>query len=51
MGVRVVAEGVEDAQTLARLKEVGCDLAQGWLVGKPEPAADFIARRLDEARG
>lgn len=51
MGVRVVAEGVEDASTLARLEEIGCDLAQGWLVGKPEPATDFIAKRLAEQRG
>ena len=48
MGVRVVCEGVEDAATLALLRESGCDLAQGWLVGRPEPAAAFVARRLAE---
>jgi EAL domain-containing protein (putative c-di-GMP-specific phosphodiesterase class I) len=48
MDVRVVAEGVEKPETLDRLRELGCDLAQGWLVGRPEPAAEFIDRRLAE---
>ena len=48
MGVRVVCEGVEDAATLALLRDCGCDLAQGWLVGRPVPAEEFIARRLAE---
>ena len=48
MGVRVVCEGVEDAATLDLLRSCGCDLAQGWLVGRPVPAEEFIARRLAE---
>ena len=35
---------------LVLLREFGCDLAQGWLVGRPEPAAAFIARRVAERR-
>jgi EAL domain-containing protein (putative c-di-GMP-specific phosphodiesterase class I) len=31
----VVAEGVEDERCLARLREMGCDLAQGYLLAKP----------------
>jgi EAL domain-containing protein (putative c-di-GMP-specific phosphodiesterase class I)/CHASE2 domain-containing sensor protein len=41
LGLKVVAEGVEDAECLAHLGEMGCDLAQGWHVGKPMPATDI----------
>lgn len=43
LGLRVVAEGVEDARCLAALAEMGCDTAQGWHVGKPMRAADLLA--------
>lgn len=36
LGQTVVAEGIEDPQTLAMLKALGCDLAQGYLLGRPE---------------
>ena len=34
LGLRVVAEGVEDAQTLELLRSLGCDYAQGYFIGK-----------------
>lgn len=37
LGMRVVAEGVEDAATLARLRGLGADLAQGFHPGRPVP--------------
>jgi EAL domain-containing protein (putative c-di-GMP-specific phosphodiesterase class I) len=43
LGFKVVAEGVEDGACLAKLVEFGCDVAQGWHIGKPVPEADFIA--------
>lgn len=43
MGMRVVAEGVEDEDTMQALGDLGCNLVQGWAVGKPQPAAEFIA--------
>ncbi|RLV51017.1 bifunctional diguanylate cyclase/phosphodiesterase [Nocardioides mangrovicus] len=41
LGMRVVAEGVEDAATLARLRELGCDQSQGYLHARPMPLAAF----------
>lgn len=37
LDLTVVAEGVESAQQLAYLEQVGCDIAQGFYLGKPEP--------------
>ncbi|MEA2410399.1 MAG: diguanylate cyclase [Thermoleophilaceae bacterium] len=39
LGLRVVAEGVEDAATLAFLRHSGCDLAQGYHLARPLDAA------------
>lgn len=39
LGVKVVAEGAEDAATIAVLKELGCDLVQGYHYSRPLPAA------------
>ena len=38
---KVVAEGVETAAILDLLMQAGCDLAQGWHIGRPMPAADL----------
>ncbi|HEX9991482.1 MAG TPA: EAL domain-containing protein [Acidimicrobiales bacterium] len=43
LGLRVVAEGVEDEVALRRLTELGCDRAQGFLLGAPRPGAEFLA--------
>ena len=40
---RVVAEGVETADEMAELAALGCDCAQGWLVGKPMLIAELEA--------
>ena len=37
LGLRVVAEGVEDARSLGVLRDMGCDTAQGYLVSRPLP--------------
>jgi EAL domain-containing protein (putative c-di-GMP-specific phosphodiesterase class I) len=37
LGLSIVAEGVEDESSLAFLREVGCDIAQGFFIAKPMP--------------
>ena len=43
LDLEVVAEGVEDGQALEMLARYGCDLAQGFFIGRPCPAEDFWA--------
>jgi EAL domain-containing protein (putative c-di-GMP-specific phosphodiesterase class I) len=42
-GVETVGEGVEDAATLARLRALGVDRAQGFHLASPAPALDVLA--------
>jgi diguanylate cyclase (GGDEF)-like protein len=44
LGLRVVAEGIEDQATLDLLSELGCDVAQGYRIGKPKPANELALR-------
>jgi EAL domain-containing protein (putative c-di-GMP-specific phosphodiesterase class I) len=43
MGLRVVAEGVENVEAWNLLRRLGCDLAQGYLISKPLPPHEVIA--------
>ena len=50
LGLRIIAEGVEDAQTLDRLTVLGCDLAQGFHLSRPMSPENFdgwMAQPLD----
>jgi EAL domain-containing protein (putative c-di-GMP-specific phosphodiesterase class I) len=46
MGHKVTAEGIEDQEILDHLKNMGCDIAQGYYLGKPMPLAEFNLFRL-----
>ena len=50
LGLSIVAEGVEDEECLAFLREVGCDYAQGYLIGKPMPAGELEALVNDDLK-
>ena len=43
LGLKVVAEGVEDTDTFDLLRELGCDQAQGYHIARPMKPADFLA--------
>ena len=48
LGLEVVAEGVETEQVLVGLARLHCDIAQGFLIGRPQPAAalaDWLKQR------
>jgi len=48
LGLEVVAEGVETEQVLVGLARLHCDIAQGFLIGRPQPAAalaDWLRQR------
>jgi EAL domain-containing protein (putative c-di-GMP-specific phosphodiesterase class I) len=44
LGLRVVAEGLQDRAAEAVLIEAGCDAAQGFLVGRPVTAQEITSR-------
>lgn len=46
LDMTVIAEGVEDEATLVILREMGCDMAQGFHIGAPVPAEQFLAEAL-----
>jgi EAL domain-containing protein (putative c-di-GMP-specific phosphodiesterase class I) len=49
LGLRVVAEGIEDEATLDLLRQLQCDLAQGYFISRPVPAGQaFSAPEVQE---
>lgn len=41
LGIKVIAEGVNKPALLNKLKLLGCDIAQGYYLGKPMPAEEI----------
>jgi len=52
LSIDVVAEGVEDLAVWRQLKDIGCQVAQGYHLSRPMPAASFPAwlRSYEQAR-
>jgi EAL domain-containing protein (putative c-di-GMP-specific phosphodiesterase class I) len=46
LGLQTTAEGVEELGQAEALKALGCDFAQGYYFGRPEPAATFMDKWL-----
>ena len=50
VGLKVVAEGIETRAQLDMLREIGCNLGQGYYFGAPlDVDADWLAPRIDSA--
>jgi EAL domain-containing protein (putative c-di-GMP-specific phosphodiesterase class I) len=43
LGLRLVAEGIEDQDSARILTALGCDIAQGYHIARPMPAQDLLA--------
>jgi EAL domain-containing protein (putative c-di-GMP-specific phosphodiesterase class I) len=50
LGCHVTAEGVEDVATLEKLRNLGCDIAQGYLLARPL-TAEALAEWIDAHQG
>jgi EAL domain-containing protein (putative c-di-GMP-specific phosphodiesterase class I) len=51
LGLSVTSEGVEDENTAQRLREMDCDHAQGFHLGRPRPREQWIAEYRARAAG
>lgn len=49
LGLDVVAEGIEDVEQLRIVRDLGCQVAQGYLFARPMPAVDAAAYLRDES--
>ena len=46
--IKTTAEGIETAEQYQKLKEIGCDLGQGYYISKPLLDTDFKDFLLDK---
>lgn len=50
LGLKIVAEGVEDKETLEHLRALGCDKIQGYYTGRPLPEAELLKLMADDEK-
>jgi diguanylate cyclase (GGDEF)-like protein len=50
LGLRIVAEGIEDSATLELLSSLGCDLGQGYYISMPKPADALALKPAERAQ-
>jgi EAL domain-containing protein (putative c-di-GMP-specific phosphodiesterase class I) len=50
LGLVIVAEGIESEGQLEQLRDLGCDLAQGYLLARPAPAAAITSLLVEQRR-
>ena len=50
LGKTTVAEGVETSMQLQAVQEIGCDLVQGFLTGRPVPLSELLAAHVPGCR-
>jgi diguanylate cyclase (GGDEF)-like protein len=50
LGVKVVAEGIENEAVSSELRALGCDIGQGFFLGRPMPTAAFTKWMRDPSR-
>jgi EAL domain-containing protein (putative c-di-GMP-specific phosphodiesterase class I) len=46
LGLRVTAEGIETHHQLEVVQDSGCDVAQGYLLGRPKPAQSSVGIQI-----
>ncbi len=51
LGLEVVAEGIEDHETYEWLKELGCDIGQGYFINRPIDIIQFTSWMNDYGKG
>lgn len=42
LGIKITAEGIEEESQLQRLQSLGCDIGQGYFLGRPQPVAQSV---------
>lgn len=51
MGIKTIAEGVEDINQLQILQKLGCDEIQGYIFGRPVPVEEFEKEHINKKLG
>ncbi len=51
MSLKVIAEGIETEEQLRTVTEMGCEMAQGFLIGRPSPAEVIEGLLVGSSRG